>query len=430
MTLTERYAALTSKQKMALNAGATLCVLAALGVIMFGTKQSREDEAGRTAEIASVAMTNDLLEDTLTERVEQRVENLEVENEALIERVDALLDIVNQERADDRNARARFEQDAQSKLAALEKAASNRRGAGSNSDTNRSAGADEESIDLAPRNELAELGAYRVADSYPEPPKVAAGSAPIGLAPVSYEIPEPVILGAISSMPPSGFEAPEKKSGADGETIYLPPGFMNARLLTGVDALVSQNAQGSPEPIMARVQAPAQLPNHVKANLQGCFVIGSATGSLAKERVEVRAVSLSCIDFEERAVIDEPIKGFFVDEDGKKGLSGRVVTRGGALVARSFVAGVLSGFGSAVEQTAGTRAISPLGEVRTFDVGEVAAAGAGGGVSQAAEDLSDLYLELARQAGPVVEVGAAKDVVLVIQEGVDLTIRRSVNVAQ
>jgi conjugal transfer pilus assembly protein TraB len=235
-------------------------------------------------------------------------------------------------------------------------------------------------------------------------------------------------------MPPStGFDASQKKpngTSGNGTTIFLPPGFMNARLLTGVDAAVSQNASGNPEPIIARVQAPAVLPNHVRANLQGCFVVGNATGSLAKERVEVRAVSLSCLDFQERAVIDEQVKGFFVDTDGKKGLSGRVVTRSGALLARSFMAGVLSGFGEAVQATSGTRAISPLGEVRSFNAGDIAASGIAGGVSKASEDLSELYLELAREAGPVVEVGAGKDVVLVIQEGVELKVRRNVNVAQ
>ena len=144
----------------------------------------------------------------------------------------------------------------------------------------------------------------------------------------------------------------------------------------------------------------------------------------------MRAVSLSCIDYQERAVIDEPIKGFFVDADGKKGLSGRVVTRAGALLSRSFLAGVLSGFGEAVQATSGSRSISALGEVRTFDPEDAALAGLGGGIGQASDDLSELYLELARQAGPVVEVGAGKDVVLVIQEGVALNVRRGVNVAQ
>ena len=77
------------------------------------------------------------------------------------------------------------------------------------------------------------------------------------------------------------------------------------------------------------------------------IVIGNATGSLAKERVEIQLVSISCVDFDEHAVVDQPIKGFFVDADGKKGLSGKVVTRAGATLARSFIAERLALVGDA-----------------------------------------------------------------------------------
>lgn len=219
--------------------------------------------------------------------------------------------------------------------------------------------------------------------------------------------------------------------GADGSasskkknrTIYLPPGFMKARLLTGIDALASRDATSNPEPIIARVQAPAVLPNEVKANLAGCFVVGNATGSLAKERVEVQLVSLSCVDFDERSIVDQPVKGFFVDTDGKKGLSGKVVTRAGATLARAFIAGTISGISQSVEGTFGNMSTSALGTVRTLDAGDAAKSGIAGGLSKSSDKLTDFYLDLARQAGPIVEVGAAKDVVVVIQEGATLEIK-------
>src|SRR3546814_9233381 len=43
--------------------------------------------------------------------------------------------------------------------------------------------------------------------------------------------------------------------------------------------------------------------------------------------------------------------GFFVDTDGKKGLSGKVVTRAGASLARAFIAGTISGISQTVENT-------------------------------------------------------------------------------
>ena len=226
--------------------------------------------------------------------------------------------------------------------------------------------------------------------------------------------------GAVAGADSKGAPAGAKKK---TRTIYLPPGFMKARLLTGIDALASRNATSNPEPLIARVQAPAVLPNDVKANLSGCFVIGNATGSLAKERVEVQLVSLSCVDFDERSVVDQPIKGFFVDTDGKKGLSGRVVTRAGASLARAFIAGTISGISQTVENTVGEVSTSALGSVRSLDAGDAAKAGIAGGLSKSSDKLTDFYLDLARQAGPIVEVGAAKDVVVVIQEGVTLEIK-------
>jgi conjugal transfer pilus assembly protein TraB len=227
-------------------------------------------------------------------------------------------------------------------------------------------------------------------------------------------------------------EAAQAGNGADSKkknrTIYLPPGFMTARLLTGIDALASRDATSNPEPIIARVQAPAVLPNDVKANLAGCFVIGNATGSLAKERVEVQLVSLSCVDFDDRSVVDQSVKGFFVDADGKKGLSGQVITRAGATLARAFIAGTISGLSQSVQDTFGENSISALGSVRTFNTTDAAKQGVAGGLSKSSDKLTDFYLDLARQAGPIVEVGAGKDVTVVVQEGVSLEIRPTTGV--
>lgn len=211
-------------------------------------------------------------------------------------------------------------------------------------------------------------------------------------------------------------------------TIYLPPGFMQARLLTGIDALASRDATSNPEPIIARVQAPAVLPNDVKANLAGCFVIGNATGSLAKERVEVQLVSLSCVDFADHSVVDQSVKGFFVDADGKKGLSGQVITRAGATLARAFIAGTISGISQSVQDTFGENSVSALGSVRTLNPTDSIKTGVAGGLSKSSDKLTDFYLDLARQAGPIVEVGAGKDVTVVVQEGVTLEIKPTAGV--
>lgn len=269
------------------------------------------------------------------------------------------------------------------------------------------------------------------------PPTPVETQASISETPPSISAPPPAPppppserqIGAIGAAIPAvaeGGAASGTRPKKAGRTIYLPPGFMKARLLTGIDALASRDATTNPEPIIARVQAPAVLPNDVKANLAGCFVIGNATGSLAKERVEVQLVSISCVDFDEHAVVDQAIKGFFVDADGKKGLSGKVVTRAGATLARSFLAGTISGMSQSIDGSFGNLSTSALGSVRSLDAGDTLKSGIAGGFSKSSDKLTDFYLDLARQAGPVVEVGAAKDVVVVIQEGLSLEIKPSV----
>jgi conjugal transfer pilus assembly protein TraB len=257
-------------------------------------------------------------------------------------------------------------------------------------------------------------------DGLPAPPPAAPPAPPP--PPVERQV---GAIGAATTLAPKDAAGGNADSKKKNRTIYLPPGFMKARLLTGVDALASRDATSNPEPVIARVQAPAVLPNDVKANLAGCFVIGNATGSLAKERVEVQLVTLSCVDFDERSVVDQPVKGFFVDTDGKKGLSGKVVTRAGAALARSFIAGTISGIAQTVENSFGDTSTSALGTVRTLDAGDAAKSGIAGGLSKSSDKLTDFYLDLARQAGPIVEVGAAKEVVVVIQEGVTLEIKPS-----
>ncbi|MBO9579564.1 MAG: TraB/VirB10 family protein [Sphingobium sp.] len=291
-------------------------------------------------------------------------------------------------------------------------------GAGDNSDLPPALPGDPPAYPPSPPEANAEAG------SIPAPPT------PPSAPPAPPAPPTERQIGAIgAATTPTGTEggaAGGAKAKKANRTIYLPPGFMKARLLTGVDALASRDATSNPEPIIARVQAPAVLPNEVKANLAGCFVVGNATGSLAKERVEVQLVSISCVDFDEHAVVDQPLKGFFVDGDGKKGLSGKVVTRAGATLARAFIAGTISGFAQSVENTFGNISTSALGSVRTLDAGDAAKSGIAGGLGRSSDKLTDFYLDLARQAGPVVEVGAAKEVVVVIQEGVALEIKPSV----
>jgi conjugal transfer pilus assembly protein TraB len=228
-----------------------------------------------------------------------------------------------------------------------------------------------------------------------------------------------VVTNAQPSAPPESDLKPKKKE----HKIYLPPSYMEATLLSGLAAPTSSDGKASPAPALLRIKDLAILPNSVKANLRGCFVIAEGTGNLADERAHLRLVSLSCLARDGRAVIDQKIKGFAVDSDGKIGLAGFVVTKMGAMISRSLLAGFFGGLGDAVKAASTTTTVTGSGVVQTVDSENMARQAVGGGLSQASKDLQKFYLELAKQTLPVIEVGASKPVTLVISEGVDLEIK-------
>ena len=264
--------------------------------------------------------------------------------------------------------------------------------------------------------------------SYPPPP--APGTVNPLAGPPSVPGPPPapeevVVIGGIStvSAPVSAIKNEDKKKAETKQTIYLPPSFMAATLLSGLDAPTAESARGNPVPALLRIKDLAVLPNSVKADLKGCFVIAEGLGNLADERAHMRAVSLSCLTREGQAVIDQKIKGFLVDQDGKIGLKGRVVSRMGAAIARSMIAGFFGGMGEYVASQNTIVSSSPLGTTQTIDPQDAVQYGVGSGLAAAFKDTQKFYLELAKQALPVIEVGATKDITLVIEEGVKLELR-------
>ena len=237
---------------------------------------------------------------------------------------------------------------------------------------------------------------------------------------------EKKIVGKISVVSNQAAALPKDDGKKKGRTVYLPPSFMEANLLTGFDAATSGGAKGgNSEPLLLRIQTPAVLPNDIKANLSGCFVIAEAVGRLDKERADVRLVSLSCLSNEGSAVIDTPIKGFVTDSDSKVGLSGRVVSRMGAATARAIMAGFIEGAGDALKAAATTTTTTPLtgGQTQTIDSEQIGKYAVGGGLSEGANLLSDFYMELARQTTPVIEVAATKKITVIVSEGKDLEIK-------
>jgi conjugal transfer pilus assembly protein TraB len=219
-------------------------------------------------------------------------------------------------------------------------------------------------------------------------------------------------------------DAKDDKKKDENKSVFLPISYMEATLLSGLDAPTTSAAKGNPVPVLIRVKTPAVLPNEVKANLRGCFVVADGKGNLGTERAELVLVSLSCIDRKGQAVIDQSLVGYVVDADGKAGLRGRVVTKMGALITRSMIAGMFGGFGDALKSSSTTSSVSALGNLQTIDPKDIGMAGLGNGLSNAFGEIQKFYLEMANSTMPVIEIGAARPLTLVVTKGTNLEIKK------
>lgn len=267
----------------------------------------------------------------------------------------------------------------------------------------------------------------------PPPPLMSGSMQPGGIGTAQTAVPMPMPdqeMGDILMVSATPGDNPKSLADArEGKkkglmSVYLPPSFMAATLLSGLDAPTAGSAKGNPVPVLIRVKTPAVLPNEVKAQLAGCFVIADGKGNLSTERAELTLVSISCLDRKGGALIDQKIKGFVVDADGKIGLRGRVVAKFGSVVARSMLAGMLVGAGDAFKAQATTTAISPLGTTQAISGKDIGMAALGNGLSEGFKEIQKFYMELAHDSMPVIEIGATKRITLVVSEGLTLDIKK------
>ena len=210
---------------------------------------------------------------------------------------------------------------------------------------------------------------------------------------------------------------------------HFPAGsHMPVVLMTGVDAGASEFSRANPAPVMMRIQSNAVLPGNASYGVESCVLMGTAFGNLSSERVEIRVSRISCVDLAGNAILESPITGYVVDADSTLGMRGRVDRRSGQLLARAALASVLEGIteiAEAASQAATTAITTPVGaatgtQTLNIDSGQLGQAAGFGGLSGAAEKLSDYYLTEARNIFPVIHVDGGRRGTVVIQEGTAL----------
>lgn len=259
----------------------------------------------------------------------------------------------------------------------------------------------------------------------PAPPPASAPGQVAGQAPKPFsgimrgEIPMPAAVTV--STEASGTPGAEQ-GGSKVKKVgtYLPSGsFVKATLLGGLDAPTGGQAQDNPHPLLLRLTDNARLPNRFRARVKECFVIGAGHGDISSERAYVRTETLSCV-MKDGTVVDQPVKGYVVGEDGKAGIRGKVVSKQGAMMANALLAGVVGGIGTSLAQSATSINSTALGTTTTVDPNRSLEYGAYSGTGKAMERMADYYIKMAEKTFPIIEIAADRDVDVVFTKGIDL----------
>ncbi|WP_278498476.1 TraB/VirB10 family protein [Paraburkholderia fungorum] len=272
----------------------------------------------------------------------------------------------------------------------------------------------------------------------------AANSTPVAAAPDAgasavQPPPEPPARPAMVADP-----APAQPSAAaDQRPDLVLPMYtgIEAVMLSGVNARPSGSNGGGAAgsvtsaldvgaPFVSRVKGLAIMPNSWKAgDLENCFVGGSATAVLSAERAYAIADHISCI-FKNGDVYEAPMKAYALDVDGTLGLAGKVVNKQGAMLMQAALTGMAAGLGAALAPSSvpsyNTNVGSGSEQSYTYpSPSYLAGTAVGQGVNHAATELSQFYLNFAKETFPVVEVTAGTRVTWILKEDIVLKKRQT-----
>ena len=273
---------------------------------------------------------------------------------------------------------------------------------------------------------LQQAQAVRTAAPSPPPRPVPAATTGAPRTPTASAAaaPAPLIRILRSATPPSftGQTPPL----APPDAAYVPPGsYAVGKLVTGVFA---SSRVGGALPVLFAVSAPFAGPFQVALGtppvatalpIHGCLVLGKAQADLAALRVIVQLTTLSCV-FPDGHTFERPLVGYATGQDGTLGLPGRLETREGTYLAKTFLTSLLAGAADAFSLAKRTVVVTPFGgtvNTQTGTVGEMAGYSA---LAHAAARLSDWYLSQADKLLPVLWAESGLPVRLVLQEGLSL----------
>lgn len=205
---------------------------------------------------------------------------------------------------------------------------------------------------------------------------------------------------------------------------YVPPNsYASARVLVGVDAATGTSFSSDPKPVLLRISGQARSAIEggqvYETDIEGCLVNGAAYGELSSERVYVRLQRMTCpVNDGSGRISESSVEGYVVFA-GKAGVRGRVISREGDLTERALIAGTLQGLGNAFSRVGQPGTLGGLtGAAELPSASDIAISSAGSGVSSAASQLAQYYIQRAEQYQPVIEMPTGIDVEIVFLSGV------------
>jgi len=211
----------------------------------------------------------------------------------------------------------------------------------------------------------------------------------------------------------------DQKISRGKKNITLAPGVLiKARLISGVRAPTLTKAVHEPQPVFLKVTDLAILPNRGKLNIKECMVKGEAKGDLATETVHIRTNFLSCTTNDGEVLVSKLSASVF-GTSGTNGIGGVVVSKQGALLGRSLIAGFVDGFarsGSSQYQSVLTTTTGTLTTNDGMSSDEMLKSGAYGGVAKAGTEMSKFYMDMVKQIEPSIEIKPNIDVDIMVTD--------------
>ena len=206
--------------------------------------------------------------------------------------------------------------------------------------------------------------------------------------------------------------------------IYLPAStILTGVLINGVIAGTGPDSKHNPQIVDIRIKKKAILPNGLRINLENCEVLASGYGSMNERRVFMRTDTLSCVNRRTGNVISAPIHAYVVSSGGHGGVPGKVISHQGPAMLKSFLSGIFSGLGNAIQPNqVGSMTLNPMSGSRQVyqlpSMGYMGGSALAGGISTPAGEISKFYLHEAESELPTIEVNPGVSVSMIVETGV------------